>query len=113
MPQPGLFELETVVVAQPKRSRWRRYGGPVLTLSTVEGERLAHVTHIDDSHWLITKTSGEFIAGITKRSRFGPFGAVRFHFTGTGNEQVGTAAAQGLVKTRQLSLQTGQKRPCS
>ncbi|MEU1192968.1 hypothetical protein [Streptomyces sp. NPDC005859] len=110
MTEPGLFELEAVVVGQPKRSQWRRYVGPALAVSTVEGTPLARVTHTDDTHSLLTKTSGEFIVRIKRRSRFGQFGPVRFHFTDAADQEVGTACARGLVKTRQLGVQTEQGR---
>ncbi|MFD4607182.1 hypothetical protein ACFWOT_03535 [Streptomyces sp. NPDC058440] len=45
MTEPGLFELEAVVVGQPKRSRWRTYVGPALAVSIVEGTPLAWVTY--------------------------------------------------------------------
>lgn len=111
MTQPGLFELEAVVVGQPKRSRWRRYTGPALAVSTVEGTRLAHATNIDDTHWLLTTTAGEFIVGIKRFSQSGQFGTVRFQFTDAKDGAAGTANARGLVKTRQLSLQTERGRP--
>ncbi|MFJ4199608.1 hypothetical protein ACIP2Y_08230 [Streptomyces sviceus] len=43
MPEADLFAQEALVVAQPKRSRWRRYTGPALAVSTVEGTLLAPV----------------------------------------------------------------------
>ncbi|MCT9006696.1 hypothetical protein ACWGKW_15540 [Streptomyces sp. NPDC054766] len=110
MMEPGLFELEAVVVEQPERSRWRRYVGPALAVSTVEGTLLAQVTHPDDTHSLLAKTSGECIVRIKRRSRFGQFGPVRFHFTDSADLEVGTAVARGVVKTLRLTLQTEQGR---
>ncbi|MET9889153.1 hypothetical protein ABZZ47_02875 [Streptomyces sp. NPDC006465] len=110
MTEPGLFELEAVVVGQPERSRWRRYVGPALAVSTVEGTLLAQVTHTDDTHSLLAKASGECIVRIKRRSRFGPFGPVRFHFTDSADSEVGTAVARGVVKTLRLTLQTEQGR---
>ncbi|MER5432264.1 hypothetical protein [Streptomyces sp. NPDC002588] len=110
MTEPDLFELEAVVVGQPKRSRWRRYVGPDLAVSTVEGTPLARVTHADDTHFLLTKTSGEFIVRIKRRSRWGQFGPVLFHFTDAADREVGSAGARELIKTRQLSLRTEQGR---
>lgn len=104
MTEPGLFELEAVVVAQPKRSRWRRYLGPALAVSTVKGTPLAKVTYTDDTHCVLTKTSGEFIVRIEQS------GPVEFRFTDAADREVGSAGARGLVKTRQLSLQTEQGR---
>ena len=104
MTEPGLFELETVVVGQPKRSRWRRYMGPALVMSTLEGTPLAWVTYTDDTYSVLTKTSGEFIVRIEQ------FGPVEFRFTDAADREVGTAGARGLIKTRQLSLQTEQGR---
>ncbi|MFF4974193.1 hypothetical protein [Streptomyces sp. NPDC001083] len=75
MTEPGLFELEAVVVGQPKRSRWRRYAGPALAVSTVKGTPLAWVTYSDDTYSVLTETSGEFIVGIEQ------FGPVEFRFT--------------------------------
>ncbi|MFD4502039.1 hypothetical protein [Streptomyces sp. NPDC058457] len=116
MTQPDLFALEAVVVAQPKRSKWRRYTGPVLAVSTVEGTPLAQVTDVNHKHFFLTETSGEFIVRIEKRSWFDPFeqfGPVRFHFMDFidgADREVGTAAARGLVKSRQLSLRTERGR---
>lgn len=110
MPESGPFELEAVVVGQPKRSRWRSYTGPALTVSTVEGTRLALVTHTDDTNYLLTATSGEFIARIKRRTSYGQFGPVRFRFTDVADREIGTAVARGLVKRRQLSLRTEQGR---
>ncbi|MFF3878106.1 hypothetical protein [Streptomyces sp. NPDC001978] len=104
MTEPGLFELEAVVVGQPKRSRWRRYVGPALAVSTVKGTPLAWVTYTDDTYSVLTKTSGEFIVRIEQ------FGPVEFRFTDAADREVGTAGAGGLIKTRQLSLQTEQGR---
>ncbi|MEU3248237.1 MULTISPECIES: hypothetical protein [unclassified Streptomyces] len=104
MTEPGLFELEAVVVRQPKRSRWRRYAGPALAVSTVKGTPLAWVTYSDDTYSLLTKTSGEFIVGIEQ------LGPVEFRFTDAADREVGTAGASGLIKTRQLGLQTEQGR---
>ncbi|MQY34658.1 hypothetical protein SRB17_26280 [Streptomyces sp. RB17] len=104
MTEPGLFELEAVVVGQPKRSRWRRYVGPDLAVSTVQGTPLAWVTYTDDTYSVLAKTSGEFIVRIEQ------FGPVEFRFTNAAQRVVGTAGARGLIKTRQLSLQTEQGR---
>jgi hypothetical protein len=104
MTVPGLFELEAVVVGQPKRSRWRRYVGPALAVSTVEGTPLARVTCTDDTHCVLTKASGEFVVGIEQ------FGPVEFRFTDAADREVGTADARGLAKTRQLSLRTERGR---
>jgi hypothetical protein len=104
MTEPGLFELEAVVVGQPKRSHWRRYVGPALAVSTVQGTPLASVTYTDDTYSVLTTTSGEFIVRI---ERFGP---VEFRFTDAADRELGTARARRLVKTRQLSLQTEQGR---
>ncbi|MFI7503978.1 hypothetical protein ACIBVL_36965 [Streptomyces sp. NPDC049687] len=105
MTEPGLFELEAVVVGQPKRSRWRRYMGPVLAVSTVKGTPLAWVTYTDGTYSVLTETSGEFLFRIEK------FGSAKFRFTDAAGREVGTAGARGLIKTRQLSLQTEQGRP--
>ena len=110
MPESGLFELETVVVGQPKRSRWRSYKGPALIVSTVEGTPLALVNHLDDTNYLLTAASGEFIAHIKRRTSYGQFGPVRFRFTDVADREIGTAVAQGLVKRRQLSLRTERGR---
>lgn len=110
MTESGLFELETVVVGQPKRSRWRSYKGPWLTVSTVEGALLAQVTHTDDTRFLLTRTSGELITEIARHAGFAQFGSVRFRFTDPADREVGSAVARGLVKTRQLSVQTERGR---
>lgn len=104
MTEPGLFELEAVVVGQPKRSRWRRYLGPAMAVSTVQGTPLAWVTYTDDTYAVLTKTSGEFIVRIEQ------FGPVEFRFTDAADREVGTAGACGFIKTRQLNLQTEQGR---
>ncbi|MEV0181827.1 hypothetical protein AB0I54_21405 [Streptomyces sp. NPDC050625] len=104
MTEPGLFELEAVVVGQPKRSRWRRYLGPAMAVSTVKGTPLAWVTYPDDTYADVTKTSGEFIVRIEQ------FGPVEFRFTDAADREVGTAGARGLIKTRQLGLRTEQGR---
>ncbi|MFJ9756497.1 hypothetical protein [Streptomyces sp. NPDC101149] len=104
MTEPGLFELETVVVGQPRRSRWRRYVGPALAVSTVEGTPLAWVTYTDDTYSVLTTTSGEFVVRIEQ------FGPVEFRFTDAADREVGTAGALGLIKTRQLSLRTEEGR---
>ncbi|WP_217546309.1 hypothetical protein [Streptomyces sp. GbtcB6] len=115
MTEPDLFALEAVVVGQPKRSMWRRYLGPVLAVSTVEGTPLAEVTDTDadHKHFVLARTSGEFIVRIEKRSWSDPFeqfGPVRFHFIDGADQEVGTAGARGLVKSRQLSLRTERGR---
>ncbi|MEU9450081.1 hypothetical protein [Streptomyces sp. NPDC048277] len=109
MTGPGPFELEAVVVGQPKRSRWRRYTGPALAVSTVEGTPLAQLTHTDDTYFLLTAMSGEFVVRI-ERSVTSQVGRVGFHFTDAADREVGTAGAHGIVKTRQLSLRTEQGR---
>ncbi|MGW7242775.1 hypothetical protein [Streptomyces sp. NPDC054804] len=100
MPQAGLFELESVVVGQPKRSWWRRYTGPGLVLSTATGTPLGHVTYTDDAHSVLTGTSGEFIVRIEQ------FGPARFRFVDAADREVGTVDAHGLVKSRRLGLRT-------
>jgi hypothetical protein len=104
MTEPGLFEVETVVVEQPKRSRWRRYLGPALAVSTVEGIPLAQVTHTDNTQSLLTETSGGLIVRIMRT------GPAQFRFTDAADREAGTADAPGLVKSRQLSLRTEQGR---
>ncbi|MFF5143374.1 hypothetical protein ACFY6U_27180 [Streptomyces sp. NPDC013157] len=113
MAEPDLFALEAVVVGQPKRSKWRTYRGPALAASTVEGTPLAEVTDIDHLHFVLTRTSGEVVVRIEKRSwgePFQQFGPVRFHFADGADREIGTAGARGLVKSRQLSLRTEQGR---
>ncbi|MPY33159.1 hypothetical protein FNH09_18400 [Streptomyces adustus] len=113
MTEPGLFELEAVVVGQPKRSWWRRYSGPDLTVSSLEGIPLALVAHIDDTLSLLSEVSGEDVVRIERRTRFGPFeqfAPTSFHFVDAAGHEVGTAGTRGLVKTRQLSLSTEQGR---
>ncbi|MER5529025.1 hypothetical protein ABT075_31330 [Streptomyces sp. NPDC002677] len=105
MPEPGLFELETVVVGQPKRSRWRRYTGPDLVLSTMTGTPLGQVTYTDDAHSVLTAASGEFIVRIEQ------FGPGSFRFIDAADREVGTADdARGLVKARRLDLRTERGR---
>ncbi|MEU6147838.1 hypothetical protein ABZ848_46815 [Streptomyces sp. NPDC047081] len=105
MTQAGLFDLEAVVVRQPKRSLWRRYTGPVLSVSTMTGTPLASVTYTDDTHLVVTEAAGQLIARIEQfRSR-------KFRFTDAAGQEVGSADAPGLMKTRQLRLHTpGQRR---
>lgn len=110
MTESGLFELEAVVVRQPERSSWRRYVGPVLAVSTVEETPLAQVTHTGDTHFLLAKASGECIVRIKRRSRFGQFGPVRFHFADSADQEVGTAVAHGVMQSLRLTLQTEQGR---
>lgn len=102
----GLFALEAVVVGQPKRSRWRSYKGPALTVSTVEGTPLAHVTHTGDTLSLLTNVSGECVVRIEKSSSFGQFGPVGFHLTDAAGQEVGAVDARGAIKTAQQSLRT-------
>lgn len=111
MPEAGLFELEVVVVAQPKRSRWRKYVGPALAVSTVEGTELALVTHTDDTNSRLTDASGRFLVHINRRRSYGQFGRVRFRFTSVTDREIGTARTHGIVKSRQLSLLTEEGRP--
>lgn len=59
---------------------------------------------------LLAKTSGECIVRIKRRSRFGQFGPVWFHFTDSADLEVGTAVARGVMKTLRLTLQTEQGR---
>ncbi|MEV6295035.1 hypothetical protein AB0M41_32460 [Streptomyces sp. NPDC051896] len=102
--ESGLFELDAVVVGQPKRSRWRRYVGPALAVSTAQGTPLAWVRYTDDTYSVLTTTSGEFIVRIEQ------FGPAEFRFTDAADREVGTAGARGFSKTRQLRLQTEQGR---
>jgi hypothetical protein len=102
--EPGLFELESVVVGQPKRSRWRRYVGPALTMSAVQGAPLACVTYTDDTYALLTDPCGQSILGIEQ------FGPAEFRFTDAADREVGTADAPGFVKTRRLNLRSEQGR---
>ncbi|MEU6352662.1 hypothetical protein ABZ896_25610 [Streptomyces sp. NPDC047072] len=110
MTDDALFALEAVVVAQPKRSRWRTYRGPALAVSTVEGTPLAHVTHIDDTLYHLTKPSGELVVRIERHTAFWQFGPVRFRFLDAVDREVGSAEARGLVKSAQLSLRTERQR---
>ncbi|MFS4096338.1 hypothetical protein [Streptomyces sp. AF1A] len=105
MTEPGLFECDAVVVAQPRRSRWRRYVGPDLTVSTVEGAPLAQVTCTDETFSVLTEASGGFVVRIEHS------GPAEFRFTDSADREVGTAAAPGLARTRQLSLRTERGRP--
>ncbi|MEU1184553.1 hypothetical protein ABZ464_44465 [Streptomyces sp. NPDC005820] len=111
MTEPDLFEVAVVVVRQPKRSWWRRYRGPELAVSTVEGTPLAEVTNTDDTDFLLAQVSGEFIVRIEKHARFGPMSPVHFRFIDAEGQEVGCARASGLVKTRQLSFRTERSRP--
>ncbi|OQR64402.1 hypothetical protein B6E66_08775 [Streptomyces maremycinicus] len=71
MTEPRLFGLDSVVVGQPRRSRWRRYAGPALAVSTRERTPLAHVTRLDDTRWLLAETSGDLVMWINRLSRWG------------------------------------------
>jgi hypothetical protein len=102
--EADLFALEAVAVRQPKRSWWRRYAGPALAVSTVEGTLLAHVTHADDTHSLLAKASGECLVRIEW------FGPAEFRFTDDTGREVGTAGAGHFIKTWQLTLGTEQGR---
>ncbi|MFJ9147956.1 hypothetical protein ACIRP7_07745 [Streptomyces sp. NPDC102270] len=84
-------------MAQPKRSRWRRYTGPALTVSTVEGTLLAHVTHTDDTHSVLTKASGECLVRIEQ------FEPATFRFTDDTGRAAGTASAGTFIRTWQLT----------
>ncbi|MEU0413177.1 hypothetical protein ABZ307_35925 [Streptomyces griseorubiginosus] len=100
-----LFALETVVVGQPKRSWWRRYLGPVLAVSTVEGTPLGDVTLTDDTHCFLTTASGECVLRVEQS------GPAEFRLaTGTGRE-FGTLSTGRFVKTAQLRLRTERGRP--
>lgn len=100
--EADLFAREAVVVRQPKRSWWRRYAGPALAVSTVEGTLLAHVTHADDTHSLLAKASGECLVRIEWS------GPAEFRFTDDTGREVGTAVAGHFIKTWQLTLGTEQ-----
>ncbi|MET9462770.1 hypothetical protein ABZY05_48665 [Streptomyces canus] len=102
--EADLFALEAVVVRQPKRSWWRRYAGPALAMSTVEGTLLAHVTHTDDTHSLLAKASGECLVRIEW------FRPGEFRFTDDTGREIGTACAEHFIKTWQLTLGTEQGR---
>jgi hypothetical protein len=102
--EAGLFALEAVVVGQPKRSRWRRYLGPALAVSTVEGTPLARVTYTDDTHCLMTDASGERVVRIEQ------FGPAEFRFTDATDREVGTPSTGRFAKTWQLRLGTVQGR---
>ncbi|MEU3341302.1 hypothetical protein [Streptomyces sp. NPDC006668] len=104
MTEPGLFDLDAVVVGQPKRSRWRRYLGPVLAVSTREGTTLAWVTCTDDTHYVLTHTSGDVIVRIEQ------YGPAEFRFTDAAHREIGHADAPGLFKSLQLKLRTDQGR---
>ncbi|WP_244372022.1 hypothetical protein [Streptomyces griseorubiginosus] len=99
-----MFDLDAVVVAQPKRSRWRRYLGPALAVSTPEGTALATVTCTDDTHCVLTHTSGEVIVHIEHS------GPAEFRFTDAAQREVGHADAPGVFKSLQLKLQTDRGR---
>ncbi|MEV3912928.1 hypothetical protein [Streptomyces canus] len=102
--EADLFALEAIVVRQPQRSWWRRYAGPALAVSTVEGTLLAHVTHADDTHSLLAKASGECLVRIEWS------GPAEFRFTDDTGREVGTAGAGHFIKTWQLTLGTEQGR---
>jgi hypothetical protein len=104
MTEPGLFDLDAVVVGQPKRSRWRRYLGPALAVSTREGTTLAWVTCTDDTHYVLTHTSGDVIVRIEQ------YGPAEFRFTDPAHREIGHADAPGLFKSLQLKLRTDQGR---
>ncbi|MFE3036439.1 hypothetical protein ACFXKY_32900 [Streptomyces canus] len=110
MPEYDLFAQQALVVAQPKRSRWRRYTGPALAVSTVEGTLLAHVTLNGDTRSLLTAASGECVVRIEKRTSFGQFGPVRFRFADSADQEAGTVEARGPVKSQQLRLLTAHGR---
>ncbi|WP_326672211.1 hypothetical protein [Streptomyces canus] len=87
--EADLFAREAVVVRQPKRSWWRRYAGPALAVSTVEGTLLA---------------PGECLVRIEWS------GPAEFRFTDDTGREVGTAVAGHFIKTWQLTLGTEQGR---
>ncbi|KUN84219.1 hypothetical protein [Streptomyces griseoruber] len=111
MTEPDLSELTAVVVRQPKRSWWRRYRGPELTVSTVEGTPLAEVTNTDDTDFLLAHVSGEFIVRVKKHAGFASMGPVRFHLIDAEDHEVGRVRPSRLVKTRQLGFRTERSRP--
>ncbi|MGW2827263.1 hypothetical protein ACWC24_40765 [Streptomyces sp. NPDC001443] len=113
MAEPGLFELDAVVVRQPKRPWVRRYSGPDLTVSSVEGIPLGLVTYVNDTLFLLTEVSGDHVVRIEKRARLAPFeqfAPTSFRFADAAGREVGTAGTRGLVKSRQLSLRTERGR---
>ncbi|MEU1513884.1 hypothetical protein ABZ490_17265 [Streptomyces sp. NPDC005811] len=111
MTEPELFALSAVVVRQPKRSGWRRYKGPDLAVSTVEGTPLAEVINTDDTDFLLARLSGAFILRVERHVGLAPWTPVRFRFLDAEGREVGRARASGLVKTRQLSFRTDRSRP--
>lgn len=102
--EPALFELETVVLAEPKRSRWRRYQGPALAVSTAHGPPLAQVTFFDDTHLVLTHTSGEPVLHIEQSE------PSEFRFTDAADREIGHASAPRLFKSTQLKLSTAEGR---
>ncbi|WP_046726497.1 hypothetical protein [Streptomyces humi] len=104
MTEPGPFAPETVVVEQLKQAWRRRHTDPALAVSTAAGNRLARVTHTDDTQSLLTGASGELVVRVLRT------GPALFRFTDAAGRETGTAEAPGRVRTRQLSLRTAAGR---
>ncbi|MEU9380743.1 lonely Cys domain-containing protein, partial [Streptomyces sp. NPDC048279] len=100
MGEHGLFESETVLVGQPKRSWWRRYTGPALVVSTPAGTPLGQVVYTDDAYGVLATTSGRFVVRIEQS------GPARFRLTDAADREVGTVDARGPAGTRRLALGT-------
>ena len=125
-----LFELGTVVIAQPKHpvfaggSPWPRAAlssvNPKLVLSTVEDSPLGSVRPVTRTrHGFVDVTGSQFALMDTHESillrikvdtAFGGIGKVRFRFTDGSGSEVGAAVARGLVKTRELHLHVAEGR---
>ncbi|MER7564045.1 hypothetical protein ABTZ93_13880 [Streptomyces sp. NPDC097941] len=73
-------------------------------MSTVEGTLLAHVTHTDDTHSLLTKASGGCLVRIEQ------FEPATFRFTDDTGRAAGTAGAGTFIRSWQLSLRTERGR---
>jgi hypothetical protein len=96
-PGAELFGLPTVVVAQPWRSWFRTYRGPLLEVCGAEGTPLADVEHEKGSRRYTVVTRGGGIAlRIEGNSTLSGFGPPRFRLTD------GQGAAVGTVRSRRV-----------
>ncbi|MFF5922733.1 hypothetical protein ACFY8C_31090 [Streptomyces flavochromogenes] len=108
-PVHRLFGLDTVILAEPKRSVLRRYTGPKMHLMTEDGTALAHLQERGAFAYVLHDPDDCPILGVDLVSGRGGFARPAFLMTGPGGDPIGKVRSPGhLHRTRLIDIQTAE-----
>ncbi|MCX5232796.1 hypothetical protein ABZY16_04940 [Streptomyces sp. NPDC006553] len=108
-PVHRLFGLDTVILAEPRRSVLRRYTGPKMHLVADDGRPLAHLQERGTFAYVLHDLDECPVLGVDLVSGRRGFARPAFLMTGPGGDPIGTVRSPGrLHRTRLLDVRTAE-----